>query len=667
MRVGQQGQVRRRAGAAAALLLAALPLTATAPLAAPAAGAGTPDAPARATDWAVPAAPVTLAITTAGAAPITSKDDYVAGTMDLAGTTHQIEIKGRGNSTWNWPKKPYKIKLAADAGLLGMPEAEEWVLLANYADRTGLRNHLALRLGDRTRLPWSPRTRFVDVVLNGTPQGQYLLTEQVEQGADRVDLPEGGYLLEIDQKFRASGDPGFKTRLGTPVSYKDPDELTEAQKRQVKHAVRRFETVLYGDHFADAETGYPAYIDVDSVIDWYLVEELFRNQDSNFYSSVNVTWVPGRGFAMGPVWDFDLSAGTKWKTVTQPQGWHTRLGTHWVARMFEDPAFAARVKARWAELRPVVDSLLRQLPAAADVVRPSALADWAIWPTRGPDFGGSIHADTFDGEVTFLREWLAARAAWMSHDEVVFGRHSRRLRERDTVLRVPVRVLGTQDRPVTVRYALGAASTASQGTDFAMSDATLTFGPGESVKSFPVRILGDADPEPEETIVLELSTPEGSSRPGDPGRITFTLPASDQRPDLLVREPHGDTFAGDGVYNATGRGQTRTAPARPGQRRTFRVLVANDGNAPSTYAVRGRRIGRPARLRYIVGGRDVTRQVQSRQGWRVELAPGEQRQVRVLIAVRRGAGRARAGATVSATWRGDRTRVDAVRALVAIR
>ena len=118
-----------------------------------------PSAPER----AVPTAPVPVYITTEGGVPITSRDDYVNGVMLLDGVHHAMEIRGRGNSTWTWPKKPYKIKLANDVALLGTEPRDEWVLLANYADRSALRTYLAMGLAASSGLPWTPRTRFVDV------------------------------------------------------------------------------------------------------------------------------------------------------------------------------------------------------------------------------------------------------------------------------------------------------------------------------------------------------------------------------------------------------------------------------------------------------------------------------------------------------------------------
>ncbi len=472
--------------------------------------------------------PETLVINTDGAVPVTSKEDYVAASMQLAGVTRRLEIRGRGNSTWGWPKKPYKIKLKAEAGLLGMPVAQDWVLLAGFADRSSLRSHLALEMARQTRLPWTPRARYVDVVLNGLSQGLYLLTEQVEAGRSRVKVPKNGHLLEIDARFRRSGDPGFKSERGTPVVFKDPDEVSVRQRRTVKRAVRAFEDVLYGPRFADPERGYAAHIDVGSVVDWYLVEELFRNQDSNFHSSVYVTWAPGAKFAMGPVWDFDLSAGSKWNATTLPEGWHTRVGRHWVARMFRDPAFAARVSARWAQLRPTFEAQVAGLPASADVLREAAARDWQLWHGPQGQVTGSVHADSFDGEVAFLRDWLTARARWMSTPEVSFARASWTVRERRRTAWVPVQLLGDSDAPRSVRYRLR-GGTATVGEDFRLTEGTLEFAPGETMRSFPVHVRPDSLREGAEWLSLELVDPGPGVLLGSASRVRLRIAASDQR------------------------------------------------------------------------------------------------------------------------------------------
>jgi hypothetical protein len=476
----------------------------------------------------VPGAPTQLVVNTDGAAPILNRDDYVTGTLTLDGVTHPLEIKGRGNSTWNFPKKPYKVKLGEDAALVGTTPQEDWVLLANAADRSALRTHTAFAVADRTRMSWTPQSRFVELVLNGASQGMYQLTEQVEVKPGRVDIPDDAYLLEINERFVRDGDRGFRTvRRRTPIVFKDPDDPTRGDMIRVRRHVQAFEKALYGKRFTDRKRGYRAYVDLGSFIDWYLVEELFRNQDSNFFSSVYVSWTPGGKLEMGPVWDFDLSAGTGFRKTTPPRGWHTRLGRHWIARMMKDPDFAMRVKKRWTTLRPRIDRIISQLPAAATPLRATAEADWAQWHAGTELVAGSKHAESFDGEVAFLQDWLSQRAAWMSEPEAGFARGFTSVTEKDRVLRPRVRLLGEHAGPVTVGYQV-VGGTATAGADYQLSAGTLVFEPGRSVRSIPITLVDDREREGRETIKVRLQPTPGVIV-GSPARLTVKIAANDRR------------------------------------------------------------------------------------------------------------------------------------------
>jgi hypothetical protein len=365
--------------------------------------------------WAVPSAPVPLTIETEGGAPILDRENYVPGTMELEGVDHSLQIRGRGNTTWHFEKKPYRIKLTTQASLLGMPAERDWVLLANWADRTGLRNHLALAFGrERTSLAWTSKAQYVDVTLNGQSLGLYQLVEQVEQSDLRVALPSNGLLLEVDKKAEAHGDPFFTSPHGVPIAYNDPDDLTPEQQAEVQGAVAALEEALYGEDFADPMTGYAAHMDIDSFVDWYLLNEFFKNSDATFNSSVMITWIPGGAFTMGPPWDFDLSAGSAWEFNTPPGGWYVRYGeANWYVRLFEDPAFEARVAARWQQLRPAFESLTAQIPDIVTVLEGSAQADWTMWHEVDDDIG-QVHADSYSGEVEFLQNWLTERTEWIN-------------------------------------------------------------------------------------------------------------------------------------------------------------------------------------------------------------------------------------------------------------
>jgi hypothetical protein len=477
-----------------------------------------PDKSAAAVGW--PPAPTTQIVIDTGGVAV-GREDYVPGTVTIDGVTHVTEVRGRGNSTWGWPKKPYKLKLEEDAALIGSRPFDEWVLLAGYGDRSGLRTAAAFAVAAQTRLAWTPRFRFVEVVLNGQVQGLYMLTEQVEEGRGRVNLPDDGYLLEMNKRYLRDDEQGFRTGRGTAVAFKDPDEVTRKQRREVRGAVRRFEKVLYGPSFAHPTRGYAKYVNVKRIIDWYLVEELFSNQDSNFQSSVNFTWVPGKKFVFGPVWDFDLSAGTRWRAYGPPDTWYTRLGRHWVARMLEDPAFSARVKSRWARLRPAVREVVSQLPEAAATLAPAAQADWRQWHDSG-DLEWTRHAKTLEGEVGFLRDWLTTRIAWLSKNEVRLGGTRQRTRERERTVWVPVQLQSPAVSSVDVSWGLLAGS-ATPGEDYVAEQGTVTFSPGQKERYIPVRILDDTLTEGRETLRVVLTGASNELVIGSPNVATVAI------------------------------------------------------------------------------------------------------------------------------------------------
>jgi hypothetical protein len=127
---------------------------------------------------------------------IANREVYVTGTLKLVGKFKDVlfdgntEVKGRGNSTWDMPKKPYRIKLDKKASLLGMPQNKNWVLLANYADKSLIRSELAFSLSRSIGRPFTVDSRYVELYLNGTYQGSYQLTQQVKEGAGLVDIEE---------------------------------------------------------------------------------------------------------------------------------------------------------------------------------------------------------------------------------------------------------------------------------------------------------------------------------------------------------------------------------------------------------------------------------------------------------------------------------------------
>ena len=215
--------------------------------------------------------------------PVLSKEDYVGGTFLLDGWRHyesvdqlDAKIRGRGNSTWFLhPKKPYQIKLESKRSLFGMAEDKKWLFLAEYSDKTLLRNRLAFELGHRSTLKWTPSGHFAEVFVNNVHTGVYHVTEKVEDGENRVNIGETGFLLEIDQPDRLDADDVFFRTESYLINIKEPSvDYDDTKFIEVRDHITEFERILLGNDFADPEQGYAAYVDIDSFIDWFLINEI---------------------------------------------------------------------------------------------------------------------------------------------------------------------------------------------------------------------------------------------------------------------------------------------------------------------------------------------------------------------------------------------------------
>jgi hypothetical protein len=392
-------------------------------------------------------------IVTEDGEPITSKTDYTRATFSVdpresgvPAYSESTRLRVRGNFTATALEKlPYRIKLDDSEELVGLPKSKDWVLLANFFDRSLLRTTLGMEAARRVGLPWSPRFVDVEVYLNGELKGLYQLGEGIEVDNDRVDIeladedepaPDGGYLLEADSYD--DSDPRFVTGRGLQVYVKDPGDAQDVFVDSVAEHVEAFEEVLYSTDFDDPVNGYAALIDVDSFVDWYLVMELVKTVDAGMNNSVYLQRDVGGLLSMGPVWDFDISAGNllHWDG-TSPEGWFVRHNWygepwvpsqldgpegHWWYRLFQDPAFAARVSERWQEVR----AGLMTLPAYLDQRRAhiTAAAERTFAPVEDggagmpqeatpSDDGLLVHHATWAESADYLTTWLAARLEWM--------------------------------------------------------------------------------------------------------------------------------------------------------------------------------------------------------------------------------------------------------------
>jgi len=339
-----------------------------------------------------------------------TRETWLAADFDANGKALTGEIKGRGNSSWFYNKKNYSIKLSDKEKMFGMPKHKRWVLIANTIDSSLLRNYFASYLGNNvfTGHGWNPSFVFVDMVLDGVYWGNYIFGEQIKIAGNRVDIKDisdedagvgnGGFIAEVnmwkDEAFN------FETDRGISISLKDPDEVSEEIQQFVKQTIQTAEDALYGNDFKDEQIGYAKYFDVDSVIDWYLVNEIASNYDASFRTSVYLYYDNADGkIHMGPNWDFDRSCGIG---VKKPTSFRIR-NSGWIKRLFEDPAFENKVKTRYSEVRTELGNAVDKLTEMADGISISALLNNFRWKNL-EDFGRSVDS---------LQTWLNAKLEWL--------------------------------------------------------------------------------------------------------------------------------------------------------------------------------------------------------------------------------------------------------------
>lgn len=337
-------------------------------------------------------------VETPGGAKINSKEEWIEEStlrIDGMGLFDNLEsvkmaIKGRGNTTWEYPKKPYNIKFEKKQVVLGMNKHKRWCLLANYMDRTNLRNRVAYFLADQTSLAWTPQCQFVELFLNGKHQGLYLICEQVRVDNDRVNIVEmtpqdnsgdaitGGYLLELD--FHYDNMWQWYSEHGTPFSIKFPDEedLTTQQLNWMKGHISEIESVLYGSNFKEPANGYRKYIDAQSFIDYWLVYELSVNHELGNPGSVYLHKDRLGKIIAGPVWDFD------WGTFSYNASPNAQWGLFitwawWYSRLFEDPWFKQLAQERWLELKPRFERAFDFLDSERKYIESSERINFKMW------------------------------------------------------------------------------------------------------------------------------------------------------------------------------------------------------------------------------------------------------------------------------------------------
>lgn len=294
------------------------------------------------------------------------------GTLDYSGQMESIQ--GRGNFTWlSYDKKAYSVKLSESTNLLGLGEAQKWVLLANAGDPTNLRNKIVYEFADAVGLSYSPDSTWADVYLNGEYAGVYLLSERNEVHRERVDIEGGGFLisLEVLSKLKAQNIPAVTTDALQTFRVHYPQKPDTVTMDSVQSVMQSVENAILSENGIDYLTGrhWTELIDMESWVKKYLIEEIFGNGDAGsisqfFYMDDNDS--EGKVYA-GPVWDYDRTMGNPvaWHLISPKTFYANRThanpdhSTPWFHALYQKPVFYQNVRNFYQQdFRPKLEMLL---------------------------------------------------------------------------------------------------------------------------------------------------------------------------------------------------------------------------------------------------------------------------------------------------------------------
>ena len=359
-----------------------------------------------------------------------------------------IIINTRGQSSLSNPKKQYTIAFKDEIGwenpleILGMPKHDKWVLNGSYEDKSLIRNHLAYKMAGQV-MEYAPRTKYVEVYLNETGDeeisfdkhyiGVYLLMEKIERGSERVDIDrnQGEYkdisFIIARDKIKY-GDTVFITdwgkleediivdeygnvRMRTVISlgYPGKSKLTEDYEKEIMSFINAFEYALRSSRFNESKNGYRDYIDVDSFVNFAMINEIFKNIDGG---DVSTFFYKGIGDKMkaGPIWDFDLTLGnTSVDQINDPTGFRM-VNTLWFDRLFQDSFFADRYSkilypyyrsGKWK-----INKINRMIDDAVTELGPAAIRNARRWYK---DYGKV----EYNMEIDQIKIFLEKRLNWM--------------------------------------------------------------------------------------------------------------------------------------------------------------------------------------------------------------------------------------------------------------
>ena len=305
-------------------------------------------------------------------------------------------------------KNEFDLVFSTGHSLLDSPVGKTWSLYTNKGDKTMLRNRTAFDLSEMSALEYTPRFNHVNFMLNGRYYGTYLLGEDLEVSEGRVNVGDDGFLMGVGTDVAGvSFNTGY---LENPVSILAPKaSQSEASQAYLSRFVASAERALFASDFANAASGWQKYMDMDSFVDYYLINEIAKNANGAFKKNCMMSLARGGKLKMGPVWDFESA----FNTSSSYNGFVVKNST-WYARLFKDPAFVAKVKERFGYFYSHKNDIINRISANAEYLKYAIQEDNNKWNTFTTTANSGDRAwALYQTTVLEMEKWLNARMDWL--------------------------------------------------------------------------------------------------------------------------------------------------------------------------------------------------------------------------------------------------------------
>lgn len=357
---------------------------------------------------------------------IPDKENYLSARFILEGyeavpdIDTEVNIRGRGNTSWTEPKKPYRLKFKKKISVAGLKESKNYVLVANYVDRTLMRNAVAFKVAELLGVPFTNHCIPVNLWLNGRYRGQYMLSEKLGINKASVNIDETtGVLWEMDAYY--DEDYRFRTTAyDLPCQIKDPDfdELYEEGDLDIPPATQWKmwrEDLDYAVSCVEQGRWEKAF-DCDATVRYFLANSIVGNHEVRYPKSVFLhKGSIGEKYTFGPVWDFDWAFGFEVPANVGLLWWKGEPGENFLQKIFSSALFQKEMMAALRKFRQEgLPELMRYIDEYAAMTRASALQDGDLWPSELLYGDREISAERFDENVEELRQYLLDRIDYIS-------------------------------------------------------------------------------------------------------------------------------------------------------------------------------------------------------------------------------------------------------------